>query len=86
MLDLSEGGTLVYLFRVDDDVSVAVGQTCNLTLYHRENVFCVPARIVRRSDRLLGIEFVNPDEEALRLISEKLIRMEVEWLRLSRKL
>jgi hypothetical protein len=88
MLDLSEGGTLVYLFRVDDDVSVDVGQTFDLTLYHRDNIFHVPARIARRSGsgRLLGIEFVSPDEEALRLIGEKLIRMEVEWLRLSRKL
>jgi hypothetical protein len=35
--------------------------------------------------RLLGFEFVSPDVDAARLLNEKLIRMEVEWMRISRR-
>ena len=85
MLDLSEGGTLVYLFLVDHEVVFEEHGPCTLTLSHRNKVFDVPSKICRVAGRLLGFEFVDPDEDALRMLSEKLIRMEVEWMRISGK-
>ena len=85
MLDLSEGGTLVYLFLVDHEVAFEEQGACTLTLSHRNKVFDVPSKICRVAGRLLGFEFVEPGEEALHLLSEKLIRMEGEWMRISGK-
>ncbi len=85
MLDLSEGGTLVYLFLFDHDVAFEVGSPCTLTLNYRNKLFDVPSKICRVTGRLVGFEFVDPEEAAQRLLSEKLIRMEVEWTRISLK-
>jgi hypothetical protein len=85
MLDLSDGGTLVYLFFGDREHSFQVGSTCKLALSHGNKVVEIPARVARVTGRLLGFEFVSPDVDAARLLNEKLIRMEVEWMRISRR-
>ncbi|MBI4474081.1 MAG: PilZ domain-containing protein [Acidobacteria bacterium] len=83
MLDLSDVGTLVYM--LTDDELPALGSTCPLSLYHEGKVFQVPAQIVRKSGRLAGFEFGSASSEVMQHIQEKLIRMEVEWIRLSRR-
>ena len=80
MMDLSEGGTLVYLLD-ETDVSGSI----DLSIFHQGKVFQVPATVIRKNGRLAAFEFANPSVESLREIQSKLIRMEVEWMRLSRR-
>jgi len=80
MMDLSESGTLTYLLE-EADVSGSV----ELSVYHQGKVFRVPATVIRRNGRLTAFEFANPSIDANREIQSKLIRMEVEWMRLSRR-
>jgi hypothetical protein len=80
MMDLSEGGTLAYLLE-DGDIS----GSAELSIYHQGRVFTVPASIARKNGRLVGFEFANPSAECIREIQSKLIHMEVEWMRLSRR-
>ena len=80
MMDLSEVGTLAYLL---DDADVA--GSIDLSIFHQGRVFQVPATVIRKNGRLVAFEFADPPEESLREIQSKLIRMEVEWMRLSRR-
>ena len=80
MMDLSEVGTLVYLLEDTDLASSA-----ELSLYHQGKIFRVPANNARKNGRLIAFEFVNPPTDVVREIQSKLIRMEVEWMRLSRR-
>jgi hypothetical protein len=80
MMDLSEVGTLAYLLEDAD-----VPDTIDLSIYHQGKVFKVPATAVRKNGRLVAFEFVKPSIESIREIQSKLIRMEVEWMRLSRR-
>ena len=80
MMDLSEAGSLVYMLADDDP-----GASVTLSIFHQGKVFAVPADAVRKAGRLIAFEFKDPPTEALREIQSKLIRMEVEWTRLSRR-
>ena len=80
MMDLSEVGTLVYLLE-DTDLS----GSAELSFYDQGKVFRVPASSIRKNGRLIAFEFVNPPIDVVREIQSKLIRMEVEWMRLSRR-
>jgi hypothetical protein len=84
MLDLSEVGTLIYLI-ADSDLPGEAGLSCALSMYHEKKVFDVPARLSRKSGRLMAFDFENGLAEALHDIQTKLIRMEIEWMRLSRR-
>src|SRR5437879_3285071 len=80
MMDLSELGTLAYLLEETD-----VSASAELSIYHQGKVFRVPVTVARKNGRLTAFEFANPSLEAIREIQSKLIRMEVEWMRLSRR-
>ena len=80
MMDLSEVGTLAYLIE-DSDVAASV----ELSIYHKGKVFRSPSSVIRKNGHLVAFEFVNPTAEALHEIQSKLIHMEVEWMRLSRR-
>lgn len=80
LLDLSEHGTLLYLLE-DANPSGPVA----LSIYHQGNVFKVNASVIRINNRLAAFEFTNLSTDALREIQAKLIRMEVEWMRISRR-
>src|ERR1051326_5685240 len=80
MMDLSEVGTLAYLIE-DSEVSAAV----EASIYHKGKVFRTPCNVIRKNGHLVAFEFVNPSAEALHEIQSKLIHMEVEWMRLSRR-
>ena len=80
MIDLSEVGTLAYLLE-----DAALSGSVEVSIYHQGKIVRVPATIARRNGRLTGFEFANPSLEAIREIQSKLIRMEVEWMRLSRR-
>jgi hypothetical protein len=80
MMDLSEVGTLAYLLDESD-----LSGSAELSIYHTGKVFRVPAAIARKNGRLVAFEFANPPVESIREIQSKLIHMEVEWMRLSRR-
>ena len=80
MMDLSEVGTLAYLLD-DSDMSGSV----ELSVYHKGKVFRVPAGVIRKNGRLVAFEFTNPSIESTRELQSKLIQMEVDWMRLSRR-
>jgi hypothetical protein len=80
LMDLSEVGALIYLLGEGDPA-----ESVSLVIYHQGKVFAVPAKVTRRNGRLVAFEFVNPPVESSREIQSKLIRMEVEWMRLSRR-
>jgi PilZ domain-containing protein len=79
LLDLSEDGTLVYLSE-ESDVLDAMGTDCRLTLYHDGKVFELASKIARRSRRLIGFEFVNPQSTVLKHIRAKIIQM-ADWVK-----
>jgi len=84
MMDLSETGTLVYLLG-ERDFSDRAGASSSLAIYHQGKIFEVPAIVARKDGRLVAFQFANPPEEVLRDVQGKLIRMEIEWMRLSRR-
>ena len=83
MMDLSDTGTLVYVL-AEGDQTGAVGSSNNLAVYHQGKVFEIPATIARKDGRMVAFQFANPSPEVLRDVQGKLIRMEIEWMRLSR--
>ena len=83
MLDLSEVGTLVYL--IAEELPDAPGAASEIAVFHQKKVFDIPVTIVRRNGRLIAFEFANPSPEALRDVQGKLISMEIDWMRLSRR-
>ena len=80
MMDLSEVGLLAYLIE-DSDVAPSV----ELSIYHKGKVFRSPSSVIRKNGHLVAFEFVNSSAETLHEIQSKLIHMEVEWMRLSRR-
>lgn len=83
LMDLSEVGTLLYVLS-DKDLNEAAGSPCALNIYHQGKVFEIPATIARKNGRLIAFDFEHPSSDVLRDVQTKLIRMEVEWMRLSR--
>jgi hypothetical protein len=84
MMDLSETGTLVYLLAEADVIGCADTLT-NLAVYHQGKVFEIPSTVARKDGRMIAFHFNNPPEDVLRDVQGKLIRMEIEWMRLSRR-
>ena len=78
MMDLSESGTLVYLL-AEGEPSGSI----TLSICHQGKVFEIPATVARKNGRLVAFEFANPSPEAMHEVKSKLIRMEVDWMRLS---
>jgi PilZ domain len=83
MLDFSEVGTLVYLL-INSELEPPVGGACTLTMYDQGHIFSVPSIVARKTGRMIAFDFSELSEINLRNIQSKLIRMEVEWLRLSK--
>lgn len=81
IMDLSEVGTLIYLL----DEGELAGPVA-LSIYHQGKVFEISARVIRKNGRLVALDFVNPSPDATREIQSKLIRMEVEWMRISNRI
>ncbi len=84
MMDLSETGTLVYMI-AEGDQAGAAGSAANLAVFHQGKVFEIPSVLARKDGRMLAFHFANPSSEVLRDVQGKLIRMEIEWMRLSRR-
>ena len=84
MMDLSETGTLVYLLP-DGEVAGGIGSAYSLAVYHQGKVFEIPAIVARKDAHMIAFNFANPSAEVMRDVQGKLIRMEIEWMRLSRK-
>ena len=84
MLDLSEGGTLVYLVERPEG-GLGANLVCRLMLCHQGEVFAVDSKVARRSGKLIGFEFINPPLTVVNRIQAKLIQMEVAWMRVQRQ-
>jgi hypothetical protein len=84
MLDLSEGGTLVYLVE-GPDAGFGENPVCRLMLYHQGEVFAVDSKVARLSGKLIGFEFIDPPLAVVNRIQAKLIQMEVAWMRVQRQ-
>lgn len=82
MLDLSDGGTLVYFLSNAED-NLGKGAVCDLTLYHGGNAFAIGATVARAHGRLLAFQFGPIDPGSLPHLKAKLIRLEVDWRRLN---
>ena len=83
LIDFSELGTLVYML-VQLESALAIGETYTLTMYDQGSIFVIPSRVVRTNGHLVGFEFTSLSTATLHHVQSKLIRMEVEWLRLSK--
>lgn len=83
LIDFSELGMLVYLLAQLPE-ELALDMPCKLTMYDQGAIFDVPSRVVRKTGHLVGFEFMELSQRALHNLQSKLIRMEVEWLRLSK--
>jgi hypothetical protein len=81
MLDLSDGGTLVYFLSNAED-SLGKDAACELTLYHQGKMFAIGAKVARAHGRLLAFQFGPIHPESLPHLQAKLIRLEVDWRRL----
>ena len=84
MLDLSEGGTLVYLIEGPED-GLGANTVFRLMLYHQGEVFAVDSKVARGSGKLVGFEFINPPLAVVNRIQAKLIQMEVAWMRVQQQ-
>ena len=84
IMDLSETGTLLYLL-AEGDLPDTGDSPCTLSPVSQGKVFDTPAAVARKSGRLIAFNFVAPLPEAMHEIQAKLIRMEIEWMRLSRR-
>jgi len=83
MLDLSDGGTLVYLLGDPED-SPKKGDACEISLHHEGGAFEIPATVARTTGRLIALQFGSPSPESSRLLQAKLARLHLEWERLRR--
>ena len=84
ILDLSDGGTCVYL--VESNLPLNVDDTSTISLYHDGKIEDIRVRVCRKHGQVVGLEFVNISPEAQRQVRSKIIRLEVEWMRLKPKL
>ena len=80
ILDLSDGGTCVYT--VESGVPLGVGDTFEVSLYHNGTIENIDVRVSRVNGQVTGLEFISPSPEAIQHIQAKIIRLEVEWMRL----
>ncbi len=79
ILDLSDGGTCVYT--VEPGFPLDVGETCGMSLYHNRSVLDLDVRVCRKNGQVVGLEFHTLSAEAREHLSAKIIRLEVEWMR-----
>ncbi len=80
ILDLSDGGTCVYT--VESGVPLDVGDTFDVSLYHEGKIEDIDVKVSRVNGQVAGLEFIAPSPEAIQHIQAKIIRLEVEWMRL----
>jgi c-di-GMP-binding flagellar brake protein YcgR len=80
ILDLSDGGTCVYA--IEPDVPLDVGDTFRVAFYHKGHVEEIDVTVSRKNGQVAGLEFDSASAEAKSHIQAKIIRLEVEWMRL----
>ena len=81
ILDLSDGGTCVYT--VESGVPLDVGDTFDdVALSRTGKSKNIDVKVSRVNGQVAGLEFISPSPEAIQHIQAKIIRLEVEWMRL----
>ena len=80
ILDLSDGGTCVYL--VEPGASIEHHDTIRMSLYHNQKIEDIDVKVSRKNGQVIGLEFQNLSDQAEAHVRAKIIRLEVEWMRM----
>ena len=80
ILDLSDGGTCVYL--VEPGAPVEQDDTMRMSLYHNQKIEDIEVKVSRKNGQVIGLEFQDLSGKAEEHVRAKIIRLEVEWMRL----
>ena len=80
ILDLSDGGTCVYM--VEAGVPIESDDTLRMSLYHNQKIQDIDVKVCRKSGQVIGLEFHDLSPEAKEHVRAKIIRLEVEWMRM----
>ena len=80
ILDLSDGGTCVYM--VEPNAPVELDGAYRVSLYHKGKIQDIDVKVSRKNGQVIGLEFVDLSAAAAEHVSAKIIWLEVEWMRL----
>lgn len=80
ILDLSDGGVSVYM--VEPGAPFSQDDTCRMSLYHQGKIQDIDVKVSRKNGQVIGLEFVNLSPAAQEHVRAKIIRLEVEWMRM----
>ena len=80
ILDLSDTGVSVYV--VEPDAPLKTDDTFRMALYHKEKIEDIDVKVCRKTGHLVGLEFLNLSRAAAEHVRAKIIRLEVEWMRM----
>ena len=83
ILDLSDGGVSVYsVYMVEPGAPISQYDRCRMSLYHQEKIHDIDVKVSRKNGQVIGLEFVNLSPAAQEHVRAKIIRLEVEWMRM----
>ncbi len=83
ILDLSDGGTCVYL--VEPGAPIEPDDTFRMSLYHNQKIEDIEVKACRKAGQVIGLEFQGLSDTAEEHVRAKIIRLEVEWMRMKPK-
>ncbi len=80
ILDLGDGGTCVYT--IEPGVPIALNDTLRMSLYHNQIIEDIDVKACRKAGQVIGLEFQRLSDAAAEHVRAKIIRLEVEWMRM----
>ncbi len=83
ILDLSDGGACVYL--VEPGVGIEQDDSFRMSLYHKQKIEDIEVTACRKTGQVIGLEFQGLSDTAEEHVRAKIIRLEVEWMRMKPK-
>jgi hypothetical protein len=83
ILDLSDGGTCVYM--VEPDAPIEQDDVLRMSLYHNQKIEDIEVKASRKAGQAIGLEFQGLSDRAEEHVRAKIIRLEVEWMRMKPK-
>ena len=83
ILDLSDGGMCVYM--VEPGAPIELDDTFRMSLYHNQKIEEIHVKTCRKAGQVIGLEFQDLSDAAEEHVSAKIIRLEVEWMRMKPK-
>lgn len=83
ILDLSDGGICVYM--VEPGARIEQDDTLAMSIYHNQKIEDIEVKVCRKAGQVIGLEFQDLSDAAEEHVSAKIIRLEVEWMRMKPK-